>query len=81
MKLFIKSLIVFYLNHIITHIPCKIWRNLNYRLLGMKVGKSSHLDMNLYVLEPRKISIGNHCHINQSCFIDRRGYKYIVMFL
>lgn len=73
MKNLLASFIEFFLNHLVAHIPSKPFRRLCYRAAGMKIGKKTHIDMNLYVLAPHRMQIGKHCHINQSCFIDARG--------
>lgn len=72
-KNIVDSLITFWLNHIITHIPCKPFRKMNYNLARMKIGAKTQIDMNQYILAPYKLKIGNGCHINQGCFIDARG--------
>lgn len=72
-KNIIDSLITFWINHIVTHIPCKPFRKMNYKLAKMKIGVKTQIDMNQYILAPYKLKIGNGCHINQGCFIDARG--------
>ena len=72
-KLFLASIITLFLNHCVAYIPCKPLRKFCYRLAGMKIGSGTHIDMNMYVLAPHRLCMGNHCHINQSCFIDARG--------
>ena len=72
-KLFLDSLLTFILNHIVLHIPCKTIRILFMKMVGMKIGKRTQIDMSNYFIAPYKICLGNNCHINQSCFIDGRG--------
>lgn len=70
----IYSFIIYYLsNHFIAHVPWWRLRRFYYRMIGMKVGKESVVNMGLYMLEPKKISIGNYTHINRLCFVDGRG--------
>jgi len=64
----------FYLNnYIISYIPFYIVRRLYFILLGMKIGQHSKIDMAQYILNPKKIRIKKHSHINRGCFLDARG--------
>lgn len=44
------------------------------KLMGLKIGKYSNIDMNTYFLAPRYIKVGENSHINQGCFLDGRGH-------
>lgn len=72
-----KRLLYFFslyvLNRIVAYIPCNIFRKTIYRILGMKIGRKSQIDMGQYTLAPGKILIGNNSHINQGCLLDGRG--------
>lgn len=61
------------LNYIVNHIPCWTIRKLLYRLCGMKIGTGSRIAMGTKVVSPHKISIGDHCIINEMCYLDGRG--------
>lgn len=60
-------------NHIVSHIPFWIIRKLFYRLCGAKIGEGTQFDMNTTFLDPNRLHVGNHCHINRNCLIDARG--------
>ena len=60
-------------NNIIAKIPSWTVRKSWYRLIGVKIGKYSHIDMNVYILGARKLSIGEYVHVNQGTFLDARG--------
>jgi acetyltransferase-like isoleucine patch superfamily enzyme len=64
---------IFLMNKIVANIPFWVLRKLYYKLLGIKIGKHTEINMNLYVLSPQNITIGKGTHINKSCFIDARG--------
>lgn len=73
----VKHIYYFYVRFLLNRIFCYIqfWciRKFFYLLSGMKIGKGSIINMGVYVLEPRKIKIGNYSHINQGCILDGRG--------
>lgn len=71
--IFIASIICFFINHISAHIPCWLIRKIFLKMSGMKVGKGSEINMNLYVMNPWHIRIGEHTHINQRVFLDGRA--------
>ena len=73
MKKILHDFIIFFLNHIVSHIPSWNIRKLFYKLSGMKIGKKSKILMGLYVYDPWKIKIGNNVYINENCFLDGRG--------
>lgn len=60
-------------NSIINKVPSYTIRKTWYRMIGMKIGKGSFIDMNCYFLAPNKIKLGDNVHINQGCFLDARG--------
>lgn len=61
------------LNKIISNVPAKLIRHFFYKLGGMKIGKGSEINMDLYLYEPQRIVIGENSHLNHGCFIDGRG--------
>lgn len=60
-------------NYIVTFIPFWTIRKIYYKLMGLKIGKGSQIDMNNYFLLPRYVTIGSYSHINHGCIIDGRG--------
>lgn len=60
-------------NTIINHIPAWCIRKILYKLLGMKIGKYSRIGIGTVVIYPSQISLGDHCIINEYCFLDGRG--------
>ena len=73
LKLFIPFFQSYLLNYFFAYCPCWELRKLYFKLLGMKIGKKTLLDMATYVLAPSHIIIGIYCHINRKCFLDARG--------
>lgn len=65
---------LFFTNKIIMKFPIRgvrlFW--LKY-IMRMKVGKKTFIDMDSYFMQPWKIKIGNHTHVNRDCFIDARN--------
>lgn len=72
MKNFIYSLIMYFINNIVSHIPIMIFREFLYKMAGMKIGKNTYINMKLFMWRPYSIVIGNNCHINRDCFLDGR---------
>lgn len=67
----------FLLNRVLCYIPIWYIRRFFYLLSGMKIGYGSRINIGVFVLEPRKIRIGEHSHINQGCILDGRGNLFI----
>ena len=65
------------MNDIVSHLPWGWFRKLFYRILGVKIGKNSVLNMSLYINSPNRITIGTGTHINRGCFIDGRAGCFI----
>lgn len=61
------------LNHFINKIPIWTIRKKLYSLFGVKIGKNARIALNVIVLSPEKISIGNNTIINENCHLDGRG--------
>lgn len=73
-KLFIYNFIFLYItNKIIANLPSWRLRKFWYKLIRIKIGKRSNIDMNCYLMCHGDLLIGEDTHINQSCFIDGRG--------
>lgn len=68
---------VFILNDVVSYIPCHYLRILYCKLIGIKIGKSTTVNMHQYILEPSRLSIGNNTHINRGCILDARGFLSI----
>lgn len=68
--------LLFFTNRIVSYIPCwtlrKFWLT---RIMGMKIGRKSKIDMGCYFLGVKGISIGKNTHINQGCILDGRNHK------
>lgn len=73
LKEFFYSLDLFILNYLLVSFPIMKVRFFFLKLSGMKIGKKTYINMRQYVLGPKRIRIGNGCHINQSCFLDGRA--------
>lgn len=72
-QLYIFSSAQFFINHIVSHIPCWRLRKAFYRLVKMKIGYGSEINLSQYILAPHHISIGEFSHINQGCLLDARS--------
>lgn len=64
-------------NHIVSRIPSYFLRKFFYRYFyGMKIGRSSNIQMGVRVYAPWKIKIGNNCSIGHGSLLDgRRGIE------
>ena len=60
-------------NNIIAVIPVWTIRRLYHRLMGLKIGRGSQLNMRTYLMGPGVFSIGEYSHVNPGCLIDYRG--------
>jgi acetyltransferase-like isoleucine patch superfamily enzyme len=60
-------------NHVIANVPVWRVRKCYYKLLGMKIGRSSIVNMSQYFFDVHKISIGSNTHVNRGCFFDARA--------
>lgn len=63
----------FVINDCLPAIPFWNIRRLVLRRARMKIGKGSFLMKRCYIMEPGRISIGAHSHINRGCLLDGRG--------
>ena len=60
-------------NNIVAVIPFWFIRRAYHRLMGMKIGRGSQLNMRTYLIGPGTISVGKYTHINPGCLLDLRG--------
>lgn len=75
MKIFIASLITFFYNEIITHIPSHFLRKLYLRVINKKISSSSVILMHVKILGIWNLEVGDRSVINQNCLLDCRKYK------
>ncbi|WP_290451625.1 glycosyltransferase [Paramuribaculum intestinale] len=61
------------MNSLIALTPVQIIRHGWYKLMGMKIGSGTSINMRQYIISPESIAIGSHSHINRGCLIDGRG--------
>lgn len=62
------------LNHFFAHVPIWNIRRLYLRLLGVKIGHGSQIDMNNVIMgRLTKLSIGENTHINRECILNVNG--------
>ena len=73
LKEFFYSFDLFLINYLFATFPIMKVRFLFFKISGMKIGKQTYINMRQYILGPKRIKIGNGCHINQSCFLDGRA--------
>ena len=59
-------------NSICPHIPFWWLRKRMLALAGIKMGKGSFIMRKVYVMEPPRLIIGEHSHINRGCLLDAR---------
>lgn len=62
-----------FINCFIGHFPIWNVRKALYKLLGMKIGKNSRINMGCIVMKPWKITIGDNSMINENAILDGRG--------
>lgn len=60
-------------NDLLPHIPFWSWRRNMLKLLGLTIGKHSHVMKCNYFINPNLVTIGEYSHINRDCIIDARG--------
>ena len=60
-------------NNIIAVIPIWCIRKAYHRIMGVKIGRGSQMNMRTYLMGPGRCSIGRFSHINPGCLIDYRG--------
>ena len=60
-------------NYIVSFIPFWFIRKIYYKMMGLKIGKSSLMNMAQYFFFIHKLKIGKNTHINKKCFFDARA--------
>lgn len=68
-----RALFAWIENNIVAIIPLWCVRKAYHRMMGMKIGCGSQLNMRTYLIGPGALSIGEHSHVNPGCLIDYRG--------
>lgn len=69
----IRALFAWVENNIVAVIPLWCVRRAYHRLMGMRIGRSSQLNMRTHFIGPGAISVGDYSHINPGCLFDHRG--------
>lgn len=64
---------IYICNYIISIIPVWLIRKYYYILIGLKIGKSSVMNMSQYFFSIHKLKIGRCTHVNRKCFFDARA--------
>jgi maltose O-acetyltransferase len=71
-----KGFLYYFANHVIATLPNEAMRCAYYtRILGINIGKKTHISMNLFITgyyNGCRISIGDNCVINRRCYLDGR---------
>lgn len=62
-----------FMNYVVSYIPCWTIRRTLLRLCGIKIGKGSRILMGCKFEGPKGIRIGENTHINSHCHLDGRG--------
>ena len=74
-KNIVYLLLLFFTNRLVSYIPCWALRKFWFtRIMGMRIGKKSKIDMGCYFLGLKGIPIGKNTHINQGCILDGRNH-------
>lgn len=60
-------------NQLVGNIPIWTLRKIWLKLMGMKIGRYSQIDMGVKYHVPRYVKIGRSTHINSGCFFDAKG--------
>ena len=63
----------FVINDCLPAIPFWNIRRMLLKLAKMKIGKGTFVMKKCYFMEPGRISIGKHSHVNRGCLLDGRG--------
>ncbi|GAB6011243.1 glycosyltransferase [Viscerimonas tarda] len=63
----------YFCNHVIANTPIWWIRKVYYKLLGIKIGRGSIMNMSQSFFCIHKLSIGENTHINRRCFFDARA--------
>lgn len=77
-KIFIKEVNNYFLNHIINKIPFYIVRKYFYKIFLNQIGENTFICLNVKFLNPKNIQIGNNTIIGYDSIIDGRSAKVFV---
>lgn len=72
LRIWKASVLHFYINSIISHIPSRHIRLLLLRQLGMRIGKKVSMYGSFEIRGIKKVSIGNNCSIGPRVLLDGR---------
>ena len=77
-KIFIKELNIYFLNHIINKIPFYIVRKFFYKIFLNQIGNNTFISLNVKFLNPKNIILGNNTIIGHGSIIDGRSAKVVI---
>jgi len=63
------------LNTVVNRVPFPAARLALYRAAGLRIGPNSNIMMNVRVMTPQGIEIGDHCIIGEFCQLDGRAVR------
>lgn len=72
-KLFGPFFTNYVLNYFVSVFPIWLLRRAYMRLLNVKIGERTIIDMRFYIIKPKSLIVGKFSHINRGCFLDARG--------
>lgn len=70
---YMRDFAIYICNYIIARTPIWCVRRLFYRTLGIRLSRTSKIDMEAFIWAPRKLSVADYSHINRGCTLDARG--------
>lgn len=73
LKRFRGGIFYLFLNGLVSHIPCWCIRKCIYKVVGMKIGNNSRINIGVIVMKPWNIKIGDNTMINENAILDGRG--------
>lgn len=73
LKEFAAGLLYWFINHIVTNIPCWPFRRSIFILCGMRIEKGSRILLGTQFQGINHIRIGRRSYINSYCHLDGRG--------
>lgn len=77
LKSIVMNLLGYLANHVVNKIPCYLFRNSYYALLGLKIGNKSSIKLDVYLDGLNRITIGSNSSIGRCSYLDGRGYLNI----
>lgn len=73
LKIAVQAFFAWFGNNIVAVIPFWCVRRAYYRMMGLKIGHRSQLNMRTYLIGPGSFSMGDFSQVNPGCLIDCRG--------